>query len=173
MATRSTHAEETTLSEPPFKLPFKTYPDDIDFPLDCHISMFVQAPTVISLEDSQPQVMLDVTGESDDADSVSSCSSSSTTSTQMETTPATVQTQFVIQNGPSGCCHAVIPAHITRDPRMSLSCQEQLWTTCCGAKLKASASIILLAEAQWPCRRAACRKAMDCISTQGGSSPSA
>lgn len=42
-----------------------------------------------------------------------------------------------------------------------LRTKVQLWTTCCGAKLKQTAEVIPLSEAKWPCRRAAFRKAMD------------
>ena len=163
---------QTPLQEPTFELPFKTFPEDIDFPWETQLSRFQQSPSDMPTDTDGQQVWLEVTGVSDDSDSVSSCSSSSSSSSQQEERIASTHTNIVIQNGPSGCCHAATPAHITRDSRMSVSFQEQLWTTCCGAQLKASATVIPLAEAQWPCRRAACRKALDTLTVLKAASPS-
>ena len=164
---------QTPLQEPTFELPFKTFPDDIDFPQDAHLSRF-QSSIEMQMGDEQPSpVMWDITGESDSSDSLSSCSSSSSEKSQQEEGIASTHIQIVIQNGPSGCCHAATLAHVTRDSSMSFSFQDQMWTTCCGAKLKASATVIPLSEARWPCRRAACRKALDKFpSLQGAPSPS-
>lgn len=151
---------QTPISEPSFELPFKTFPDDLDLPLDDRISRFQQLSNLTHMEARDPQVMMEMQ-DSDSSDSLSSCSSSSTSSSHQEEILASAHTQIVIQNGPSGCCHAATLASITRDSQMSFSFQDQLWTTCCGAKLKASASVISLSDAQWPCRRAACRKALD------------
>jgi len=151
---------QTPLAEPSFELPFKTFPEDIDLPLDDRISRFQQPPSVSHLDTLEQQVMLDM-HESDSSDSLSTCSSSSTSSSHQEEILAETHTQIVIQNGPSGCCHAATLASISRDKKMSFSFQDKLWTTCCGATLKDSAKVISISDAQWPCRRAACRKALD------------
>lgn len=127
---------QTPISEPSFELPFKTFPDDLDLPLDDRISRFQQLPNLTHMEARDPQVRMEMQ-DSDSSDSLSSCSSSSTSSSHQEEILASAHTQIVIQNGPSGCCHAATLASITRDSQMSFSFQDQLWTTCCGAKLKA------------------------------------
>ena len=100
-------------------------------------------------------------------DSSSSSTSSSSTDTSdsetLEDSPQQTSTNefLFVQNGPAGCCHAMIQAPANTAGSKIFTFHERGWTTRCGASLRSSAIQIETSMIQWPCRRAACRAIFD------------
>ena len=144
---------QTPIPEPPILLELSPLPKPFDMPMEDELEMFLEGSNAIdtaSICDS----------------SSSSTSSSSTDTSDSETLedspqPTTADEFLFVQNGPAGCCHAMIKAPANTARSEIFNFHEQGWTTRCGASLRSSAIQIETSMIQWPCRRAACRAIFD------------
>ena len=144
---------QTPIPEPPILIELSPLPKAFDMPMEDELEMFLEGSNAIDSNSPWDS-------------SSSSTSSSSTDTSDSDTSEDSPQRRSIhevlfVQNGPAGCCHAMIEAPANTATSKLFTFNEKGWTTRCGASLRSSAIHIELSTIQWPCRRAACRAIFD------------
>ena len=144
---------QTPIPEPPILMELSPLSKPFDMPMEDELEMFLEGSNAI-----------DTTSLCDSSSSSTSSSSTDTSDSEtLEDSPQQTSTNefLFVQNGPAGCCHAMIQAPANTAGSKIFTFHERGWTTRCGASLRSSAIQIETSMIQWPCRRAACRAIFD------------
>ena len=145
---------QTPMQEMPVDMTFPELPSSLHLPRQPELEMF-HAPEVANTADT---VLIDMAS----SDESSSEESDTSVSSQAHPEVDLPRLDFLfVQNGPAGCCHALIPAPVETPQNRLFAIEEASWTTRCGATLRKSAKQIQAAEITWPCKRQACRMIFD------------
>ena len=146
---------QAPMHEMPVTLALPEFPLLIQLPQLDDLSRF-QAPCPAAL-------LVDIVLEDNSSSDSSSEESVSSTSSATLERPSEPTANFFVQNGPAGCCHALIQAPANTPDNRLFTIDDASWTTRCGATLRKSAKPVEALEILWPCKRQACRVIFDSL----------
>ena len=129
--------------------------------------LLIQLPQLDDLSRFQApcpaELLVDIVLEDNSSSESSSDESASSTSSETLERPSEPTANFFAQNGPAGCCHALIQAPADTPANRLFAIADASWTTRCGATLRKSAKPVEALEILWPCKRQACRVIFDSL----------